>query len=320
VWSIAMKGESTPLFRTDPDGDQVPLATMQVVILDYAHERGRTYYAGAYNADNVKPPVCWSNDGIVPDQSVAEKQHETCAGCPQSIKGSRTTDNGKATAACSQHRMLAIVPAQDLGFTPLRLKIPITSDWDGQSPDLQMQLLFAFSNYLKFLQARGVPHTASLVTKMKFDPNVTYPKILFSPSRWLTADEAARAKAAADSDIVKNLLHGTWTPAGVDGTRLTSPETIAAKVEAVMPPAKVQSPTPAAAAQSQPKAAAPKKPKPPVEDDDGSFNIKGLTASAPAPATPAPVKAPATPKTVPTAQSVEVPPEIAGMLEEWGED
>jgi hypothetical protein len=196
---------------------------MRVVVLDYAKRRGRTLYLtpegepANYNPDKPGKPACWSDDGITPHASVAAPQHRTCDGCPMSAKGPKINDNGKPVAGCSQHRMLAIVPANKLDFTPLRLKLAITSDWDRQSPDLEAQGWFAFSNFILQLQKKGASHTAAFVTKIRFDPNVTWPKVMFAQDRQLTDAELAVIRPIVKSDEIKRLLAGTWTPTGADG-------------------------------------------------------------------------------------------------------
>lgn len=219
IWTISINGEKTKLIKTNADGDEEPLSTMRVVILDYAQRRGRNYYAGTYDKDNSSAPICWSDDGVAPDASVVEKQHPTCNGCPKSIKGSRISDNGKEVTACAQHRMLVVVPAHNLDFEPLRLKIAITSDFDKQSPDQQALGWFAFSNYTDWLKSRGVQHTAAIVTKIKFDTSEAYPKLFFATERWLENDDLAKSKVLIHDPRVTSLLGGTWTPAGVDGVK-----------------------------------------------------------------------------------------------------
>lgn len=224
VWQIAMDGNKTKLVRKNADGDEEPVNIMRVVVLDYAKRRGRTYYEGDYDPKNVSAPKCWSEDGIAPDKSVPTevKEEETsfkCETCPMAVKGSKVTNQGKAVTACSQHRMLAVVPSNKLDFQPLRLKIAVTSDWDKQSPDAEAQGWRAFSNYMDYLQSQGVKHSAALVTKIKFDTSAQYPKLFFAPDRWLTEEEVKQIAPIAKSDEVKGLLAGTWTPNGVDGTR-----------------------------------------------------------------------------------------------------
>lgn len=138
------------------------------------------------------------------------------------VKGSKVTPQGKAVSACGQHRMLAVLPDPAMQLPtqlmkPLRLKIAMTSDWDKQSPDQEQQGWLAFSNYVDWLVGRGVQHTASLVTKLKFDPDAAYPKIFFSAERYLEANELAMVQPLLHADETKKLLGGTWTPAGPDG-------------------------------------------------------------------------------------------------------
>jgi hypothetical protein len=234
VWTVSANGDKRKLTKVNDDGDEEAVGTMRVVILDYAKRRGRALYEGAYDPAKPGKPTCWSEDGIRPHASVEAKQHTTCEGCPMSIKGSKVNDNGKAVTACSQHRMLAIVPANKLDFTPLRLKLSITSDWDGQSPDLEAQGWFAFSNFTSYLQKKGASHTAAFVTKMRFDPNVTWPKVMFAHDRWLTDTELAAVKPIVKSDAVKSLLAGTWTATGVDGEKID--EVVAEPVKAKVKP------------------------------------------------------------------------------------
>lgn len=304
VWSVALDGKKTRLTKRNADGDEEPVSVMKVVVLDYAKRRGRSFYEGGYDPNKTSAPVCWSDDGITPDASAVNKQSSKCEGCPQSIKGSKITDTGVETTACSQHRMLAVVPANKLDFTPLRMKIAVTSDYDKKSPDQASQGWHAFSQYTDYLTSNGVKHTAALVTKMKFDSSTAYPKIFFAADRWLEANEVEQVVPLTKSDEVKKLLGGTWTPAGVDGVKkeeTTAQPPVAAEPvpadeeeeEIVLP---ASGPAPQQPAQSE---AAPPK-------------------SARQKATPAPAAAKAEEAT-PTV-STEVPPEVAALLAEWGDD
>jgi hypothetical protein len=236
MWTLAISGQKSPLQRRNQDGDMEPLPIMKVVVLDYAKNRGRSYYEGAYDPAKEQAPICWSDDGNAPHASLpgpfpagtavepgsARKISASCANCPMAVKGSKVDNTGKARAACSVHKMLAVLPDPALGLPetlqkPLRLKIAITSIWDNESPDEEQQGWMAFDKYVDWLLARGVQHTAALVTKMKFDSKAAYPKIFFAAERYLEANELAVVAPMSKSDDVKKLLGGTWTPAGVDG-------------------------------------------------------------------------------------------------------
>ena len=43
VWSISLDGSKTQLMKRNEDGDEEPVTTMRLVILDYAKRRGRAY-------------------------------------------------------------------------------------------------------------------------------------------------------------------------------------------------------------------------------------------------------------------------------------
>lgn len=224
TWAITLNGDKTKLMVTDKNtGDVTPLAVFRAVILDYNKRRGRAYYEGAYDPTKITMPVCWSDDGITPDESVTEKQHPTCKTCPKSIKGSKVTEQQKQVVACSEHRMIVLVPSARLNFEPLRLKIAITSDWDGQSPEHEAQGWYGFRNYVDMLVAKGIKHTAQLVTKMKFDPNTAYPKVLFAAEKWLEPAQLSEVVPLVKSEKVKQLVSGTWTPNGADAVQKALP-------------------------------------------------------------------------------------------------
>ena len=297
IWSVSKDGNKEKLMRRNEDGDDEPLAVMRVVIAAYNPRRGRAFYEGSYDPGNVSAPVCWSDDGKEPDSSIAadKKKSLRCDTCPQSVKGSRVTDSGKETVACASHRMLAVLPVKPDGqiiIDPLRMKIAITSDWDAQSPEQEANGWRSFQKYTEFLKSRGVGHTAAVVTKMKFDPNVAYPKIFFSPERFLQQNEVDAIKATIQGEEVQKLLAGTYTPVGTDGVEK---EQTGSTVDEIAPaPAVAPDPAPA--------------PAPAAE-----MVIDAAPAPAPEPvaATPAPA-----PEQSPPA-STAVPAELEDLLSEW---
>ena len=218
-WTTVVEGEAKVMERRNADGDMEPVGVIRVVVLDYAQKRGRTYYEKDYDSETAKRPDCWTADGVAPDKSVEAPQSVTCAACPMAVKGSKIDAMGRPTTACKAHRMVAVLPAGNLDHPALRLKLAVTSDYDSQSPDLEKEGWFAFRGYLDYLRARSVTRTAAVVTKMKFDPNVDYPKVIFSPDRLITDQPMlAKIKDICASDAIKALINETWTPNGVDGT------------------------------------------------------------------------------------------------------
>jgi len=310
-WATIIDGEESKITKRNDDGDEEPINIMRVVILDYAKRRGRAYYEGAYDPTKVGKPVCWSVDGIAPHTSVQDKPAETCQSCRFSVKGSKVNDQGKQVTACGQHRMLALVPANKLEFTPLRMKIAITSDFDGQSPDLQAQGWFAFSNYIDMLRSKGLQHTGAIITKMKFDPNSEWPKVIFTPDRWLTDSELATIKTVAASDAVKQLIDGTWSANGPDGEKVNEqPKFMTEPKSAPKPVVKPAVVTPMPKPVKNPVSEAPKPAAMPslnLDDDGPEVQIIPPAPKADVPkSTPKPVEV--------------VKADIEDLLSTWGDD
>jgi len=97
------------------------------------------------------------------------------------------------------------------------MKIAVTSDYDKDNKEQESKNFYAFKQYQQFLASRGVKHTGGVITKVKFDPATAYPKLLFSPERFLSDDEADNVIPMVKAEETKSLLAGTYTPAGADG-------------------------------------------------------------------------------------------------------
>jgi len=295
-WTVILPdGSKNTLTRKTDDGDVEPVQVLRVVIADYCKSRGRTYYAGSYDPEKAGAPDCWSEDGVAPDASVQAPQHGNCAQCPMSAKGSRINDNGKAVKACSEHRHIAVIPAiGNMAIGPLRLKLAITSLFDKQSPDLEAQGWRAFENYLDFLRGNGVKHTGAILTKIKFDPNTDYPKVIFSADRWLEEDEMDRVQSFMSSGKVSEVL------------QLAAPVERAVQPVISAPVAEAQKPEP------KPE---PAKPTAVVVDDEEE-------APKPKAAKPKPAVQAAKPEPKPEpapAATADIPDDLASLLEAWDE-
>ena len=219
VFTVVLNGEKTPLLSRNEDGDRVPLQVFRGIVLDYNRTNGRTFYSQGYDKNKPGKPDCSSENGVVPDETIEHPVATRCDKCPNSIKGSKQNDNGQDTTACKQHRMLAVVPAAKPEFTPLRLKLPATSVYDGKDPDHEKEGWYSWTKYLDYLRSNGCTHTAAIITKMKFDttPGISWPKLLFAPQDWVPEETKLLVAPICKSDEVKGLLSGAWTPNGVDG-------------------------------------------------------------------------------------------------------
>jgi hypothetical protein len=206
---ISIKGG---VFRLVAGGKEVAAIDdrhLDVIIVRAAPKVSRIFYAGAYNADAIVRPDCWSNDGEKPDASIAAPQSKTCMGCPQNEAGS---GNGNSRACRFQQR-LAVVLANNPEGDVLQLTLPATSIFgkeDGDKRPLQA--------YARFLAAQTPPvNPEQIVTRMKFDTKAESPKLFFAPTRWLTDDEYPIAVAQGDSDDAKKAV--TLTVAQADGVK-----------------------------------------------------------------------------------------------------
>lgn len=120
------------------DGTVLKPTELDVIILMAAHENA--FYPGKYDPNNKVPPQCFSfgdleadepEEGMVPHEGSAEKQHENCVDCEHNVMGSSDTGSGKA---CKNIRRLAVVMAEAgdsadaMKEAEVRLlKLPVTS-------------------------------------------------------------------------------------------------------------------------------------------------------------------------------------------------
>ena len=303
VWRIVMGGNEEVINRPGTDD---PASMVAGIFLNYNKARSRAYFEGAYEEGKSSAPTCWSHDGVVPHESVQNKQAATCAICPQSAKGSKITDAGKEVTACAQFKRVAFVPLQNTKHPMLLLKLPQTSIWDKDAEEWAAKGWYAFDQYVDMLHRRGIKHTASVVTKIRFDPRTAYPKLLFGPLDYVpqaVADDI-RAQLALKDEINKIL---NVDPEGVDPVA-TAAAAASAAPPAVAAPAKA--PTPAKAA---PAPAAPPPPEPPADPDEDDAAammaaVTGTPAKAPTPAPAAAINAKAPAKATTKAATKAAPP------------
>lgn len=267
IWTVAISGKKTPLLKKNDDGEDEPRTTIPIVILDYNKRRGRSYYSGGYVDDKPVIPDCWSPDGITPDPTSTGLQSDKCATCKMAVKGSKTTESGAQTTACSQYRMVAVQLYRNWASPPLRLRLAITSDYDAKNTKEQAAGWYAFQQLTDLLRSRGVKHTAGIIVRAKFDMTVPYPKVLFSPVGWLTEEEVETVAPISESDAVKALLSPTFTPNGADGMNKTQAPPAEEEPDQDGPVVQAPAPKPGTG-KPKPAKAAPAVVAPPEEEDE----------------------------------------------------
>ncbi|MFM7007907.1 MAG: hypothetical protein ACKO0Z_01005, partial [Betaproteobacteria bacterium] len=180
VWRRIVDGEETQLTRRNPEtGDTEPVSIVSLIVLDQNRTRSRAFHPNGFTEGKNEAPACYSADGITPDPQVKEPCATSCATCPNSVKGSKVTEAGKAVTACVAYKRIAVVPTQAVTSHPIMLlKIAQTSIWDKDNGENEAQGWYAWDQYCDMLRARGAKHTAAVETKVKFDLRVAYPKLL----------------------------------------------------------------------------------------------------------------------------------------------
>lgn len=297
VWRMRKGGEE--IMHLDDQNNAMP--SIDVVLVQANPMPSKIFYDKKYEEGTTEAPRCFSNDGMVPDVSVQAPICKSCAACPNNVWGSRITDNGKKSRACSDARRMAIVFANDLNekgeeCAKYLLRVPPAS-------------LNPLKDYAeKMLAPRGIQFF-NVVTRIGFDPAAAHPQFQFKPVRLLNEGEATAVGGLRGSEDVRRILAeaqefpvgetgatepsdaSAGTPAPASPT--TSPAGKPAKAKAAMRPATeeeagaatIVQPTPAPVVATQDAffaepAAAPAKPKP----------AKPAKAAVVAP-TPAPVVA-----------------------------
>jgi hypothetical protein len=198
TWTLRYRGHQYPILRPD---DGTPAAYLDVVILDQARLKSKSYYA-AYNPQSSEGarPICSSINGLEPDGDVQQKQSETCALCPRNEW--RPGANGKKTKECTDYKRLSVLlhpqmTQRILGealMEPVFLRIPPAS----------LQNLAAMGEQMA---AQGY-HYASYITRITFDPAEPHPKMQFMALKGLTPDVAPTIMKLRNDPLTKRIIEG----------------------------------------------------------------------------------------------------------------
>jgi len=170
VFRIRMNGQETPLI--DQQSRQA-IPYLDVIMLNASRSLSKTYYVKGFEEGSFEPPDCWSLDSIRPDPSVPNKVNPTCQDCPMNIFGSapaRDQNSGKRGGkACQDNRRVAVMMPGHLDQEePLvfMMRVPATS-------------LKNLKAYAQLLERQGW-EPAGCVTRLAFDYNEAYPKLVFN--------------------------------------------------------------------------------------------------------------------------------------------
>lgn len=175
---------------TDPNNPDLPAMQLEVVVVGFNPGVSKTFYKGKWAEGDAGEPDCSSDDGITPDPHVATPQCTNCASCPQNAWGSKISEQGKEIKACSDNKRLVILPVNDLDESKA---IALTITPASLKP---------WAEFVRALDGKGV-EISTCVTKLQFDPSVTFPRLQFKFGRYLTPEELAIARERESGDDVR---------------------------------------------------------------------------------------------------------------------
>jgi hypothetical protein len=292
---ISIEGGS---FRLVVGGQEVAVKEeryMNVIVVRAAEHNSRTFYEGTYVKGSKAKPTCWSDDSITPHDDVKNPQSNTCATCPQNIKGSAAQGEGRA---CRYQRRMAVLLENDVHGDIYALSIPAASIFDnGEGRKMGLQ------QYARFLGGHGIDINA-VVTEMRFDTSATAPKLNFSAVRPLEEAEWNTVVARKDD------------PAAIDAVTMT----VGALDETPGNPVPTSTKTPAPAPAQPAAKAQPKDTGFRVTDDIPVETAKATPKATPKPKAADPVEEVAEPVVREAKPAAGAVPNVNAILADWGSD
>jgi hypothetical protein len=154
----------------------VPTLYLDVIVIR-ANRKSKLFFQGPYDANNVGPPTCFSDNGIGPSSNALQPQSERCLPCLWNQMNSKINpETGKGSKACSDRTKLAVIIPGD----------SIVNVYELQVPPKSLTPLNEYINFLK--QQADKPDISELVTRLEFNDTASHPMIKFSPVRWVRDD------------------------------------------------------------------------------------------------------------------------------------
>jgi hypothetical protein len=209
-------------YRLVEDGVETTVGiTLDTIIVGANPRVSKVFYGRDYNPDDTAGPMCFSNDGIRPDELVQEPVNKSCADCPNNVLGSKVLPSGAKSKMCADQRHLGVVAAAD-PTKVYSMTVPVSG-------------MKALREYFKELGNYGVNPEES-VTEMGFDDTASYPKITFKLKSYVGEKMIERVSKLVDSDETK--VATRQLPPPDRAPALAAPaQAAAAKLAATPPPA-----------------------------------------------------------------------------------
>ena len=189
-------------FIIKKDGNEIKVGLgkpINVVILGIdppeAKRTAKQFYAGGWTEDSADAPDCYSNDGVAPDQSIADPQCGTCAQCPKNAWGSGHDADGNPSKgkACSDRKnLLVVLGGKHIDGDVFRLSVPPTS----------LKSLSTFGREL----VRYNVNMHKIITQISVDEDNSK-GMVFGYAGYLEEPEANRMAARAAGAEVQEMVH-----------------------------------------------------------------------------------------------------------------
>lgn len=223
VFRAVIDGASTPLVRINADGEEEAVQSLNVVVLRSNKGLYKLFYGTKYNPNaEGEAPKCYSYDGITPSPYASEPQAAGCAGCPQNVWGSATTEQGNKTRACSDNKILAVIPvsalknrasADSVDGQAYSLKVtPSALNRNKEDRKEKPANNTSLTEYIHMLNAYPTPEGSTTIpvnavaTKLFFETDAQYPLLRFKLARFLTEEEVEYVQSRIDGDDVTAIV------------------------------------------------------------------------------------------------------------------
>lgn len=271
---ISLRGQK---FRFNKEGVEVGISRaefLDVVVVAANPHVARTFYLKKYSDDQPGTrPDCYSQDGRTPEADSPALQSQTCALCPQNVKGSAVQGDSKGKA-CGYGKRIIVTADNDIMGDAFAIDVKAQGLFGDDTP---AQRQFNLKSYIEALKNNGLIVPA-VVTRISFDDKSSVSKLFFTPVRPLTAQEWAQVEARVNDPAIRKMLDDIDNKAE-EGKPVGQPVALAAPAA----PAVAAAPKPRgrpAKTETAPAAA----PAPQVAPAGGFGLAPAASAAAPAPA------------------------------------
>lgn len=194
---ISLRGSRFTFIVDKDNKQQANTLTLPVIILGVTPKTGRRrnfYIKGFDPNDDISPPDCSSENGIVPDTHITSPISKSCAVCPNNVFGSDRdvrTNEPRGGKACKESKKLLVTGMENISEgTIFEMTVPVMS-------------LKGLSTYGRILQKQGLD-PFDVVTNISFVEGSDYPQIKFDLAGFISQSVHHLAVERANSDDVQD--------------------------------------------------------------------------------------------------------------------